>query len=300
MLQNVVTVGPLLAGTAAFLALILNLTRGTRLNHRERTLRESMAVLEANSTQRASVAGLHLQTVSEIVARQVCGKWRFWWPWLFMLFVAAGTADIAYSTVGYFKRGSEFDYLRYVSEVGGGDTIFLTFPFVVLFGSYFAVGAYRHSIFDRAKIAHSFCERGFVRPPTSYFQPGEERPRRSSNEVQKGVGGKKVTVREIAARVQRAALRFRREAFILAKFAAPGGSAAAIGALVGLRIAMQNIPVDERIPVLSAMSGATLIGLLVATASFVLTGWVWMDERAEFLAQFRTGVHPRHSLHIRT
>lgn len=295
MLQNVVTVGPLLAGTAAFLALILSLTRGTRLNHRERTLRESMGVLEANSIQRASVSELHLQTVAEIVARQASGKWRFWWPWAFLLFVAAAMAEIAFRTTKYVERGGAFGYVSFVSDVGGGDPGFLILPVFILVGSPMVVAAYRHSVFERAAIAHEFYIRGTVRSPASYIQMIGELDQRPSKQDQGDDSGRQATDPSRFGRFKHGMASFLAGVHMVAKFAAPGVSAAVIGVLGGLKIALNQIPWDAQIGVYTTISGGLVIVVLVFTASFLLAINLWMDERAKLLTKFRSGPHPHES-----
>ena len=267
MFQTVLTAGPLLAGTAALLAVILSLTRGARLNHRERVLRESMAVLEANSPHRMTVSELHLRTVAEIVARQSSGKWRFWWPWLVLLAVVAATAQIGYETTRYFERGGTYDYGRMVAEIGGGDPMVLVFPiFLVTFLPAVTL-AYRHSIFDRATIARDFYSRGILREPKGVISALDDQPE----------GPERAKEGWLASVV---------------KSAPPGVAAASVGVVFGLGIGLRQVPLDQRASVLSAMGAMPMVVIFLWALSMSATLWTGTKWRLACLKRFPALPHP--------
>ncbi len=281
MLQIVLTAGPLLAGTAALLALIANLTRGTRLSHRERMLRESMAVLEANSPHRTTVAELHLQTVAEIVARQSSGKWRFWWPCLVLLVGVAVMARIGYDTTRYFARGGTYDYESMVTEIGGGDPMVVVFPIFAVAVLPAVVLAYRHSLFDRATIARDFYSRGVLREPRDIISPLDN----EQAEPDRAEGG-------WLPSAQARARKFARVSADVAQAVAPGAAAASVGIAFGIGVGLRQSPLDQRAGVLSAMGATPAIVTLSAALSITATLWAAVDWRIEFLKCFPRLPHP--------
>ncbi|MEE3852559.1 hypothetical protein VZC37_19615 [Gordonia sp. LSe1-13] len=90
----ILRVGPFLAGSAALIALIVSATTTARLRRQEELLREA-----ADSTEpphRAALDDLHRWVLARILARQVCGWWRFTWPWLVWAGMVAVSAQSSY------------------------------------------------------------------------------------------------------------------------------------------------------------------------------------------------------------
>lgn len=279
-MQTLLTLGPLLAGTTALLALIVSLTRGARLGHRERVLRESMTVLEANSPHRRTVSELHLRTVAEIVARQSSGKWRFCWPWLVLLFVVANTALIGYETTRYFERGGTYDYGRMVAEIGGGDPTVLVFPIFLVTFLPTVVLAYRHSIFDRATIALDFYSRGILREPVGVLSALEDPPEEPDRSEKRWRG------------IQATAHQLKVDSAAVVKSVAPGVTAASAGLVLGLGIGLRQFPLEQRANVLSAMGAMPALVIFLGALSMAATFWAVTVWRLAFLKRFPSQPHP--------
>ncbi|WP_141214576.1 MULTISPECIES: hypothetical protein [unclassified Rhodococcus (in: high G+C Gram-positive bacteria)] len=162
MLSNFVTFGPLLVGLTALVALVLSNTRSATLRRREETLREIKASLDPRERHTTAIVRLHRATVAAVVARQTHGAWPFVWPWLMWIITAALFGQSGFYLGKYVESGQPFELNTFAYEVFGGDVpAFL----VVIAGWLFISQAFRnyeHSLYQRARTARAFYNRGEI------------------------------------------------------------------------------------------------------------------------------------------
>lgn len=170
MLRNIVTVGPLLAGVSALLALALTMTKSALLRRREETLRKVLESLEEGTRHHTTVSQLHRKNVAAIIAREAHGAWRFIWPWLVWLLTAALAGQSGFYLGKFIDSDRPFDVNTFAFEVFGGDaaTLIMLLAYFPLLAIVFRT--YEHSLFERARTTRGFYNAGVVtaRPPTLY------------------------------------------------------------------------------------------------------------------------------------
>jgi len=163
MWSNIVTVGPLLAGISALIALALTLSKSAILRRREQTLRELKTSFTQGTRHYTAISQLHRATVAALVARQEHGAWRFIWPWLVWLVTAAVTGQTGFYLGRYVEDENPFNLHTFAYEVLGGDI--LTLPLVLGSAALLALvfRSYEHSLLERARTARAFYNTGKVR-----------------------------------------------------------------------------------------------------------------------------------------
>nr|WP_141216313.1 hypothetical protein [Rhodococcus sp. 06-621-2] len=184
VLSNILTVGPLLAGSSALVALGLTITKGAVLRRQEGTLRDALEAFTAPSRHHSGLSQLHRATLAALVARQTHGPWPFILPWLAWLLTVAIFGQTGFLLGRFTERGSPFDIYTFTHEVFGGglETLVLAPAAVPMLAIVFR--AYERAVLRRARTARAFYNTGAIkygRPAVGldrYIYRRERRPDR--------------------------------------------------------------------------------------------------------------------------
>lgn len=265
MLEGLLKAGPFLAGIAALLALVVSTTATARLRRQEELLREAAEATEP--PHRAALDDLHRWVLARILARQVCGWWRFTWPWL-----AWGVVALSFGITGYSltqrlaqPEPATPDELLLLATGGDPPTI-VTFVFFPLFLVLVFV-IYEWSLVERAMIAREFYETGTLRRP-------QRRSLRSLDDQQQSKQHWLAIVRAYMRAI------------------VPGLAAIDLGFVVGLGFALRKY----RGVVIADHPGLNIlvtVTILVTALLFVTIGTMAPAIRREVLDSYgRTATHP--------
>ncbi|MGV9826319.1 hypothetical protein [Gordonia sp. NPDC003429] len=164
-------IGPFLAGSAALIALIVSATTTARLRRQEELLREAAESTE--SPQRAALDDLHRWVLARILARQVCGWWRFTWPWLVWAGMVATSAQSSYVLAERLSRSQPTPPSEVFGVFTGDDGPFAIMAVVIgpiLFMPVFT--SLEWSLTQRASIVRRFYRTGTVYRPEPFREWG--------------------------------------------------------------------------------------------------------------------------------
>ncbi|MFT4042681.1 MAG: hypothetical protein QM673_05910 [Gordonia sp. (in: high G+C Gram-positive bacteria)] len=171
MLDVILKVGPFLAGGAALIALIANATTTARLRRQEELLREAAASTEPPHS--GALNDLHRWVLARILARQVCGWWRFTWPWLVWTGMVAVSAQSSYVLAERLSRSQPTPPSEVFEVFTGDDGPFAIMAVVigpVLFMPVFT--SLEWSLTQRASISQRFYQTGTVYRPEPFREWG--------------------------------------------------------------------------------------------------------------------------------
>lgn len=171
MLDVILKVGPFLAGSAALIALIVSATTTARLRRQEELLREA-----AESTEpphRAALDDLHRWVLARILARQVCGWWRFTWPWLVWAGMVAVSTQSGYLLAERLSRSQPTSPSEVLGVFTGDDGPLATYMVLIsplLFMPVFT--SLEWSLTQRASIVRRYYATGTLHRPEPFREWG--------------------------------------------------------------------------------------------------------------------------------
>lgn len=132
-------------------------------------MREICSSLADDSAHHAAVSDLYRTIVARLVARQVCGRWRYLWPWLAWIATAVVAGQTGYNLARYVASKESIRSSEFLYEVFGFTSLgelFFTIPAILIFGEVFRT--YESSLVARAQVAAQFYRDGIISPPGSH------------------------------------------------------------------------------------------------------------------------------------
>lgn len=163
MIDQIAPFGPFLAGIAALTALMVGLTKGTRLRRREELLRASLEVTATVTESYSTIKLYHRATMAQILARQIAGPWRFVTPWLFWITSILIFGNIGYATISSLQNNPSISALDLSYEVfGEGGMSGLITTITYLLGLSYLTFYQFSAAEDRAFIAKKYFEHGVL------------------------------------------------------------------------------------------------------------------------------------------